>query len=134
MELMTITQAAKVKNVTRQAIYLAIKEGRLKAYYDQGKLQKVSIEGLLAYESQKCSRMFMEYNGKKIYDGTKGFMSIVRAAELTGIAKSRLYYSIYNGHLKAERRGTAWVVLLDDVIEYSKIDFRKKKSEKMFEL
>lgn len=133
MELMTITQAAKVKNVTRQAIYLAIKQGRLKAYRN-GKLQKVSLQGLLAYESHKCSRLFSEFNGQKIYDDSKGLMSISTASTLTGIGISRLYYAASVGHLKAEKKGCAWVVFLEDVIEFNKNFKPKPASKKLLNL
>jgi len=117
MELMTVTQAAKVRNVTRQAIYLAIKEGRLKVYRN-GRVQKVSLGHLMDLENNRWMRLVKVYEGEKLYDEKKGTLSPPKAAKLTGLPVTKIYYGLYSGNLKAERKGKAWVIQAKDLIPF----------------
>ncbi|MBM3192289.1 MAG: helix-turn-helix domain-containing protein, partial [Chlamydiae bacterium] len=54
-QLVTITEAARINNVTRQAIYVAIKQKKLKAFKETTRWT-IDIKDLEKYRSQKYSR------------------------------------------------------------------------------
>jgi len=74
-EYVSITEAAEINNVTRQAIYVAI----------------------------------------KLIDNNKGYYSVKQAAEMLGVPVQKIYYSTRVGRLQAHRKGSAWVIHIDDI-------------------
>ncbi len=122
--LVTIREAAKIKNVTPQAIYLAIRLKKLKAYRNNDEL-KIFRGDLDAYDNRRFSRDMAMENGKLIFDETK--VSVERASEMLCIPKQKLYYSCRAGILKAHRIRKFWVINIDDLFKYEKEYLRKKK-------
>ncbi|WP_157952601.1 helix-turn-helix domain-containing protein, partial [Candidatus Similichlamydia epinepheli] len=59
----SITEAAKINNVTRQAIYVAIKQKKLKAYKKIARWT-IDLDDLAAYRRDRYSRSKSMYNGK----------------------------------------------------------------------
>jgi len=113
----TITEAARLNNVTRQAIYVAIKQKKLKATkYDTRWI--IRLEDLEEYKRGKYSREKSIFDGELIFDKEKGFYSINQAAKLLNVPAQKIYYATRVGHLKAIRKGAAWVVHVDDINGY----------------
>lgn len=127
----TVSEAARIKKVTRQAIYLAIREKKLKAYR-HGDTWKVFLLDLVEYDRQRYSRVKSVFEGELKFDASKGLISIERASQMAGVPRQKLYYAIRTGLLKATRKGSAYVVQVDDLLEYQdahlKKDFTKKKA------
>ena len=113
----SITEAAKLNNVTRQAIYVAIKQKKLRAYKDSTRWT-IDLDDLDEYKKQKYSRSKSLYNGELLFDNQKGFYSVNQVAKMLGVPAQKIYYATRIGLLKASRRGAAWVVHTDDVREY----------------
>ena len=113
----SITEAAKLNNVTRQAIYVAIKQKELRAYKDSTRWT-IDLDDLDEYKKQKYSRSKSLYNGELLFDNQKGFYSVNQVAKMLGVPAQKIYYATRIGLLKASRRGAAWVVHTDDVREY----------------
>ena len=114
----TVTQAAKIKNVTRQAIYLAIKLNRLKAYKHKERW-KVFLVDLRKYEENKFSRIYHStVNGEPVFDEANGFYSVQKAAKMISVPCQHLYYALRRGKLKATRKKAAWVIHVSDLLEY----------------
>lgn len=131
MEL-TITEASKVKNVSRQAIYLAIKEGRLKVI-KRGKLQKVTLASLVEMDKTRYVRAAKVFQGEDLYSDKKGIISPPKASRLTGLSKQAIYNGIYSGKLKAIRKGRAWVILVKDLISFQTFYLNRNKSDMTLE-
>lgn len=129
---MTITEAAKVRNVTRQAIYLAIKEGRLKVI-KRGKLQKVKLESLIELEKTRYVRAAKVFQGEDLYSDKKGIISPPKASKLTGLSTQAIYNGIYSGKLKAIRKGRAWIILVKDLISFQSYYLNRNKSDKTWD-
>jgi len=127
MELLSINEAAKIRNVTRQAIYLAIKEGRLKAFM-RGKTMKVSLASIMDLENSKYLRVAKVFKGARVFSAKMGLISVPDAAKLTGIPVISLYNSIYSGRLPAERKGVSWVVHVKDLYPVQKRYLNNKKT------
>lgn len=124
----SITEAARLNNVTRQAIYVAIKQKKLKAHKDSTRWT-INLDDLEDYRRQKYSRAKSTYNGELLFDNDKGFYSINQVARLLGVPAQKIYYATRIGMLKATRRGAAWVVHSDDVREYQEKYISKRGNQ-----
>ena len=113
----TITEAARLNNVTRQAIYVAIKQNKLKAT-KYATRWLIRIEDLDDYKNNKYSRAKSTYNGELLFDNDKGYYSVNQAAQMLKVPAQKIYYATRVGHLKASRKGAAWVIHQDDIREY----------------
>lgn len=124
-KVVSITEAAKLNNVTRQAIYVAIKLNKLKATKETTRWT-ISLDDLEAYRKQKYSRTKSFYNGELLFDNSKGFYSVNQVARLLNVPAQKIYYATRIGLLKAHRKGAAWVIHNDDVKEYKEKYVQKK--------
>lgn len=113
----TLSEAAKINNVTRQAIYVAIKQKKLRAYKNPTRWV-IAIEDLDQYRKLKYSRTKSMHNGELVFDNTKGFFSIQQASKMLNVPYQKIYYATRIGLLKASRKGSAWVVHVDDLKKY----------------
>ena len=113
----SITEAARRNNVTRQAIYVAIKQNKLKARKDATRWT-IDLDDLEEYKKNKYSRTKSVYEGELLFDNDKGFYSINQAAKILGVPAQKIYYATRVGHLKADRKGAAWIINISDLNEY----------------
>lgn len=113
----TLSEAAEINNVTRQAIYVAIKQKKLKAYKNPTRWI-IALEDLEAYRNMKYSRVKSKYEGELLFDNKKGFYSIQQASEMLNVPYQKIYYATRIGLLKASRKGAAWVVHIDEIKSY----------------
>lgn len=116
-KVVSITEAAKINNVTRQAIYVAIKQRKLKAHKDSTRWT-IELTDLEDYRRQKYSRAKSKFNGELLFDNEKGFYSVNQVAKALGVPAQKIYYATRIGMLKATRRGAAWVIHTEDMKEY----------------
>jgi excisionase family DNA binding protein len=113
----TLSEAAKINNVTRQAIYVAIKQKKLKAYKNPTRWI-IDLDDLEDYRNMKYSRTKSVHNGELLYDNGKGFYSIQQASKMLNIPYQKVYYATRIGLMKAVRKGSAWVIHIDDIKNY----------------
>src|SRR5262249_5834621 len=116
-KLVSITEAARINNVTRQAIYVAIKMNKLKARKDTTRWE-IHLDDLEDYREQKYSRSKSTFDGELIFDNKKGYFSVNQVAKRLGVPAQKIYYATRSGLLKAHRKGAAWVMHENDVKEY----------------
>ena len=116
-KVVSITEAAQINNVTRQAIYVAIKQKKLKAQKDSTRWT-IHLDDLENYRKQKYSRLKSTFQGELLFDNQKGFFSVNQVAKMLSVPAQKIYYATRIGMLKAHRRGAAWVVHVDDLKEY----------------
>ena len=96
----TLSEAAKINNVTRQAIYVAIKQKKLKAYKNPTRWI-IDLDDLEAYRNLKYSRTKSMFNGEPLFDNKKGYYSIQQAAKMLNVPYQKIYYATRIGLLKA---------------------------------
>jgi excisionase family DNA binding protein len=113
----SITEAARINNVTRQAIYVAIKQKKLKATKDATRWT-IDIEDLENYKSSKYCRSKSVFEGELLFNNKQGFYSINQVAKMLNVPAQKIYYATRVGHLKAVRKGAAWVIHTDDLNQY----------------
>lgn len=116
-KVVSITEAAKINNVTRQAIYVAIKQKKLKAMKDATRWV-IDLDDLETYRNQKYSRTKSMFNGELLFDNNKGFYSINQVAKMLNVPAQKIYYATRVGLMKAHRKGAAWVVHTTDIKQY----------------
>lgn len=128
-KLVTITEAARRNNVTRQAIYVAIKLNKLKARKETTRWT-IHVDDLEEYRKQKYSRTKSTFNGELLFDNNKGYYSINQVAELLCVPAQKIYYATRIGLLKAHRKGAAWVVHTEDLKAYKESYLEKESKRK----
>ncbi len=128
-KVVSITEAAEINNVTRQAIYVAIKLNKLKARKETTRWT-IDLADLEEYRKQKYSRAKSTHNGELIFDSNKGYHSVNNTAKLLNVPAQKIYYATRIGMLKAHRKGSAWVIHTDDIKDYQEKHMVKKKKAK----
>jgi excisionase family DNA binding protein len=116
-KVVSITEAARINNVTRQAIYVAIKQKKLKATKDSTRWT-IHLDDLEEYRNNKYSRTKSMFDGELLFDNRKGYYSVNQAAKVLGVPAQKIYYATRVGLLKAHRKGAAWVIHTDDIKGY----------------
>jgi excisionase family DNA binding protein len=117
LKIVSITEAARINNVTRQAIYVAIKQKKLKATKDSTRWM-INLDDLEEYRRNKYSRTKSMYAGELLFDNRKGYYSVGQAAKYLNVPSQKIYYATRVGLLKASRKGAAWVIHIDDLKSY----------------
>lgn len=129
-KLVSITEAARINNVTRQAIYVAIKQKKLKARKETTRWT-IHLDDLEAYRNQKYSRTKSMFDGELLFDNKKGYYSVNQVAEILGVPAQKVYYATRVGHLSAHRKGAAWVINTQDIEQYKQTYLEKRKAAKV---
>ncbi|MEI6242272.1 MAG: helix-turn-helix domain-containing protein [Chlamydiota bacterium] len=124
-KVISITEAARINNVTRQAIYVAIKQKKLKARKIETRWV-IHVDDLAEYRNSKYSRTKSMHNGELLFDNNKGYYSINQVAKLVNVPPQKIYYATRVGHLKALRKGAAWVCQIEDIRQYQDNYLNKK--------
>lgn len=124
----SITEAARMNRVSRQAIYIAIKLNKLKAYKTATRWT-IQLDDLMEYRMNKYSRSKSVYDGELIFDPQKGYYSVNQVAHMLKVPAQKIYYATRHGMLKAHRKGAAWVIHIDNLEEYRKNHFQKRRSK-----
>lgn len=125
-KVVSITEAAKLNQVTRQAIYVAIKLKKLKATKETTRWT-INLDDLEEYRLQKYSRSKSVFGGELLFDNNKGYFSIAQVAEMLSVPAQKIYYATRIGLLKSQRKGAAWVIHSDDVNEYKEKFVHRKQ-------
>lgn len=123
-KVVSITEAAKINKVTRQAIYVAIKQKKLKA--TKKTRWEIDIKDLEEYRNNKYSRTKSMFGGELLFDNNKGYFSVNQVARLLGVPAQKIYYATRTGMIKGSRKGAAWVIHSDEVKRYQE-DYLSKK-------
>ena len=116
-KVLSITEAARINNVTRQAIYVAIKQKKLKATKDSTRWM-IHLDDLAEYRRNKYSREKSVYEGKLLFDNEDGYYSVNQVAKMLNVPAQKIYYATRVGLLNAIRKGAAWVMHIDDIRGY----------------
>ncbi|MDA8773544.1 helix-turn-helix domain-containing protein [Chlamydiia bacterium] len=126
--LLSINDAARRYRVTRQAIYVAIRDGRLNAK----KIDKrwwIDIEDLKIFRKKRYSREKSTFAGAPLYDNNKGYYSVKQTAKILKLPKQKIYYATRSGYMKAMRKGAAWVIHIDEINNF-KINGKSSRGQK----
>lgn len=123
-------EAAEIAHVTKQAIYMAIRKKRIKAWQEKGQWFTTSAD-LQAYRESKHTPENRLHEGKQIFDIEAGRFSVSQASTLishylkTPYHRNKLYYLIKTGYLPAARIGSSYIINRDDIIKMIKEEYGK---------
>lgn len=123
-------EAAEIAHVTKQAIYMAIRKKRIKAWMEKGQWITTSSE-LQAYRESKHTPENRLHEGKQIFDIEEGKFSVSQAATLishylkTPYPRNKLYYLIKIGELPASRIGSSYIVTREAILKLIKDEYGK---------
>lgn len=123
-KVVSITEAAKINNVTRQAIYVAIKQKKLKA--TKKSRWEIDLKDLEEYRQNKYSRKKSMFDGELLFDNERGYYSVNQVAEKLNVPAQKIYYATRTGMIKGTRKGAAWVIHTDEILRY-RADYLEKK-------
>lgn len=126
-KVVSITEAAKINKVTRQAIYVAIKQKKLKA--TKKTRWEIELKDLEEYRNNKYSRTKSMFDGELLFDNNKGYFSVNQVARMLGVPAQKIYYATRTGMMKGSRKGAAWVIHSTEVDRY-KEEYLKRKAPK----
>lgn len=115
-KVVSITEAAKINKVTRQAIYVAIKQKKLKA--TKKNRWEIDLKDLEEYRKNKYSRTKSMYDGELLFDNQRGYFSVNQVAKMLNVPAQKIYYATRTGMLKGSRKGAAWVIHESEVNRY----------------
>jgi excisionase family DNA binding protein len=128
-KVVSITEAARINNVTRQAIYVAIKQKKLRA--TKGTRWEIDLKDLEEYRNNKYSRTKSMFDGNLLFDNTAGYYSVNQVADQLGVPAQKIYYATRTGMIKGTRKGAAWVIHKEEVERYkNEYLSRKQKAVK----
>ncbi|MCH9626175.1 MAG: hypothetical protein S4CHLAM123_13680 [Chlamydiales bacterium] len=125
-KVVSITEAAKINNVTRQAIYVAIKQKKLKA--TKKTRWEIDLHDLEEYRKNKYSREKSMFDGELLFDNNRGYYSVNQVAKILGVPSQKIYYATRTGMIKGARKGAAWVIHTDEVNRYRDEYLKSKES------
>lgn len=128
-KVVSITEAAKINGVTRQAIYVAIKLNKLRARKESSRWT-INVDDLNDYRKNRYSRSKSMFQGELIFDSQKGYFSVNQVASMLDVPAQKIYYATRVGLLKAHRKGAAWVIQSSDVESYKAGYLEKKRKAK----
>lgn len=128
-KVVSITEAARINNVTRQAIYVAIKLKKLKARKEASRWE-IDLADLEEYRRNKYSRAKSMFDGNLLFDNKQGYYSVNQVADRLGVPAQKIYYAMRVGHLAAGRKGAAWVIHEKDVEAYRENHLNKKSQRR----
>src|ERR1700733_15280082 len=115
-KVVSITEAAKINKVTRQAIYVAIKQNKLRA--TKKTRWEIDMQDLEEYRKNKYSRTKSIFGGELLFDNERGYFSVNQVAKMLEVPAQKIYYATRTGMIKGARKGAAWVIHSEEVKRY----------------
>ena len=128
-ECLSVVQAAKLKKVSRQAIYTAIRLNRLRAHRHGDRVWVLKSD-LDKYNENLFSRVkHSMHQGERIFDESKGLFAVQDAAKMINLPKQKLYYAIRTKLLKSEKKNGQYVIHIDDLMHFQQTVLNKNFTE-----
>lgn len=135
----TMKEAGEYLNLSKQAIYNAVKKKRLNPIKEKdddiknpkGFKYMFLQSDLDHYRETKFDRSVttMDKEGRQIYCGQ--IISLPQASDLSNIPREHLYWAIREGKLKHKRYKLTYMLHKKDVLEYAKTYHRKEHRRKL---
>lgn len=136
-DLLLLRECSEYGHVMRQAIFVAIKKGRLKATKVRGRwvIRRGDYD---AYRADKYNRDIAKIGDEYVFDAEKGHFSLRQIAKVFSVtigvpySVQRLYYLVRTGQLPAFRKGVSWVVLKEDAIKLLETEMGESQRQMKF--
>ena len=118
--LVSVTEAAQLLEIGRQAVFHAMKHGRIRATADANGMFWIELDEVAAYEKSRWVRKeTTRFNGKKVFDEESEYMSASEAGEVLGLKRQQMYYIVRRGLLRPRvLAGNMMVFARKDVVAF----------------
>lgn len=117
---MSVHQLSKKIKRTPQAIYLAIRTGRLIATKDDAYHWFITPRDAINYFKQAYDRKFShDEEGNKLFDPEKNIYSIAQLSQLSGISKQRIYYLIRRNFIPYEKCRSQYILKIESIRHFT---------------
>lgn len=127
MIMLSLVEAAKKQNITRQGCYVAIKKKRLKAEFKDFRWQ-IRPEDIEAYVQSKYKKEHSTRNGKILFDKSKGLYSVKEVADIVGKAPQFIYHQLRKDRILGIRKGATWIIQASEIEKLKKYIAEKPHS------
>ncbi len=118
--LLSIKEGARLLLTTKAAIRQAIFVKRIPAKKIKNQWF-VEWKDLEEFKKTKHYRDLSRYNGELVFDKNKDEYSVKEAAKLLNEPDQQIYYACRKKRINTSRKGTYWVIKMDDIMEYKRI-------------
>lgn len=115
VEMCTLSEAAQLMGVKRQALWVAIKKGKLKARKNENGDYRIEYADLDLYRTKKYKRSLNPALFSDIVE--KGLITISDASKKYDLKKNLLYYLMSSKKIKFHRNGHWCAVEESDIIK-----------------
>ena len=116
-EFFTLPELAYYYGKTKQAFWMAIRKGRLKAEFN-GYRWLVRRDDVAIYFKTLYCRDIGLFEGGPLLDPGKGEISVKQAANIVGCAPSTIYRYASKGFIPHTRKKKAYVFLHSEVLKF----------------
>jgi hypothetical protein len=86
-----------------------------KHYKQSGFIRVTTQEWVETWRAVKNDKNHQRFNGRKMYDATKGELSSAQVRAMLGWTKNKFMYYVYNGHIKYTMKGYYYIFYKPDV-------------------
>lgn len=129
MQYYTINELSDALKLSRQAVYLAIVKGKLKAEKD-GSFYIIADSEAKEWRRKRYNRQNMVIDGVEMFKN--GYVDVKTAARIAKVSVQKIYYAIYRTPplIEFQRIGSCFRISLDALNHYIK-HLRVKRRLKM---
>ena len=117
MQTYSLSQTAEVEGLTRQGVYKAIKDGRLKACKINNKWF-IDESDLIQYRKERYTKVHSKFNGEPLYQPEIGLIGVHHVCEMLGLKRQQVYYLVRCHRLSTIQRGKTLIFFKDNVMAY----------------
>lgn len=127
IEFFSLADAARFSHVGRQAVFVAIKKGQLKATKKMGTSGKmqwfIKRSDLDEYRANKYCRDKRVVDGEKLFDIENDRWSVLHASKTLSamlgkpFPTAHIYYLLRTGKIRGMRKGGSWVISRDSLVD-----------------
>lgn len=122
-----VKKVASMVDVHPVTVYKAIRLGRLRSVKvaypkkhprSSGFITVTTQEWIDEWRATLHDKSIQKFNGRQMYDKSKGELSTGMARKLLGYSKNKFDYYIQKGHIKFIKKGFYYVLDISDVLAF----------------
>lgn len=111
-----MSQWSLILKLTRQAIFVAIRKGKLIAHQENRKWY-IYEKDMQTYRENKYRRDSSKFQGLPLFDPEQKQLSVAASAKFMGCTPQKIYYLARTGQIPHVRKGNAIVISYDDLLK-----------------
>ena len=115
-KMMSVAEAASLLNIGKQAVFHAMKRGRIHGEADVNGMVWIEMDEVIRYDKSRWIRKETTMmNGHKIFEDKSEYMSVAMVGDSLSLNRNQVYYLVKRGELKPYRVGSTIAIKKSDV-------------------